>query len=203
MRAAKHWNEVYSTKQSTGVSWYQPSPIPSLEVLDRFASGNELGLIDVGGGASNLADALLTRGWSDITVLDIASPALKVAQDRLGDKANRVKWHVADVTYWQPTRAYDVWHDRAVFHFLLTLLERRRYVELASRTVRSGGWIVISTFALTGPSACSGLSVCQYNAKMLAAEFGVSFQLVREVAETHVTPAGKTQAFIYVVFRRK
>lgn len=202
MRTEEHWDKVYRTKQSTAVSWYQPSPLPSLKVLDLFATDKALSLIDVGGGASNLADALLARGWSDITVLDIAAPALRVAQERLGEEAERVRWEVADITNYQPLRTYDVWHDRAVFHFLTSLGERQSYKRALAGGTTAGSLVVMSTFALDGPERCSGLVVQRYSADSLSQELGSDFKMLEAWHEEHTTPDGNEQAFNWCVFKR-
>lgn len=197
-----HWDAVYRTKQSDSVSWYQPSPRPSLEAIERYAIGAAPSLIDVGGGASNLVDALLKRGWADLTVLDIAAPALDVARQRLGDDARRVTWTVADIVEWQPPQTYDVWHDRAVFHFLTTPEQRQGYKKALAAGTAPGSVVILSTFALDGPEKCSGLVVQRYDAGSLSRELGSGFQLLDSWHETHITPGGSDQAFNWCVFKR-
>ena len=159
-------------------------------------------IIDVGGGASVLVDRLLDRPFESIAILDISETAIGKARARLGERAGRVRWVVADVTEGPELGIFDVWHDRAVFHFLTDLADRRSYVELARETVPEGGHLVIATFADDGPKQCSNLDVCRYNARSLASELGEGFSLVREARETHTTPWGSPQAFFYGVFKR-
>ena len=202
MRSAEHWEEVYRTKQPTAVSWYQPSPEPSLRVLNRFVTDKACSLIDVGGGASNLVDTLLKGGWSDLTVLDIAAPALQVARERLGEAAETVKWEVADIANWLPSQTYDIWHDRAVFHFLTSTEGRQGYKRALAAGTTPGSILIIATFALDGPEKCSGLLVQRYSPDTLAEELGSSFELLDASHEKHTTPGGSEQAFNWCVFRR-
>lgn len=203
MRGEAHWSEVYRTKSSDDVSWYQPMPEPTLRALERLGLPNSTSLLDVGGGASNLVDSLMERGWSDLSVLDIAAPALEIARTRLGERAAQVDWTVADITAWLPGRTYDVWHDRAVFHFLTGAEEREGYRRAMLAGVAPGGLIIIATFALDGPEKCSGLTVQRYDPDSLSRELGSAFRLIDAWAETHVTPGGGSQAFNWCVFRRE
>lgn len=198
----QHWARVYEEKASTEVSWFQAEPEPSLRTLDRFVEGPLSSLIDIGGGASNLVDALLDRGWTDITVLDIAASALEVSKTRLGSRAEQVQWEVADITQWRPRRKFGVWHDRAVFHFLTDPEQRAAYRRALSEGIAPGGLIIIATFALDGPERCSGLSVQRYDADSLAEELGPSFRLIESWREDHVTPWNSSQAFNWCAFRR-
>lgn len=197
-----HWTSVYQTKAPTDVSWYQPEPEPSLRALDRFGADPSSAFIDVGGGASNLVDALLGRGWLDLTVLDIAAPALAAAKDRLGPDADKVHWEAADITEWHPWRHYAVWHDRAVFHFLTEPEQREAYRHALSAAVSPGGLVIIATFALDGPDKCSGLPVRRYDPASLAKEMGDTFALLDGWREEHVTPWGAKQSFNWCAFRR-
>lgn len=197
-----HWRTVYTDKQPDNVSWYQPAPTQSLRALDQFAAEPSQSLIDVGGGASTLVDALLARRWSDITVLDIAAPALAAAQLRLGEASAAVTWAVADITAWQPPRQYDIWHDRAVFHFLTEPAQRAAYLRALKCGLASGGLAIFATFALDGPEKCSGLEVERYDADKLAATLGPQFPLEASWRDEHVTPWGSAQAFTWCVFRR-
>jgi SAM-dependent methyltransferase len=198
-----HWETVYSTTAETGVSWYQAEPRLSLELIGTVAPAQGGRIIDVGGGASVLVDRLLDLHFEEIAVLDISEVALGKARARLGERAERVRWVVADLTETPELGTFDVWHDRAVFHFLTDPDDRRSYVELARQTVREGGHVVIATFADDGPKRCSDLDVCRYKARSLASELGEGFSLVREARETHTTPWGSSQAFFYGVFRRQ
>ena|SRR5689334_18556605 len=197
-----HWEAVYSTKAETGVSWYQDEPRLSLELVGAVAPAEGGRIIDVGGGASVLVDRLLDLPFGEIAVLDISEVALGKARARLGERAGRVRWVVADVTEGPELNTFDVWHDRAVFHFLTDPADRRSYVELAHQTVPQSGHLLIATFADDGPKQCSNLDVCRYNARSLASELGEGFSLVREARETHATPWGSRQAFFYGVFKR-
>lgn len=198
----EHWDEVYRTKAPDKVSWYQPSPEASLQILDRFGIPASASLIDVGGGASMLVDGLVERGWSDLTVLDIAAPALDTARARLGPVSQNVTWMIADITQWAPDRTFDVWHDRAVFHFLIEAEQREAYRRALEIAVAPGGLVIIATFAPDGPERCSGLPVRRYDAAALAAELGPAFALADSWREQHTTPAGGVQAFNWCVFRR-
>lgn len=202
MQDESHWSAVYRTKPSDSVSWYQPAPEPSLRALERFGVPSSASLIDVGSGASNLVDALIERGWSDLTVLDIAAPALELAKARLGQTAARVHWQVADITSWVPDRRYDVWHDRAVFHFLTEADQRERYQRALLAGVAPGGLVIMATFAFDGPERCSGLPVQRYDPVGLARELGPAVQLVDGWREEHTTPTGGRQAFNWCAFRR-
>lgn len=198
----EHWSDVYEKKAPTDVSWYQASPEPSLRALDRFGANSTSAFIDIGGGASNLVDALLERGWQDITVLDIAAPALEVVKARLGPLAEKVHWEVADITAWEPPRKFGVWHDRAVFHFLTDPAQREAYRRALSQGVEAGALVIIATFALDGPVRCSGLPVQRYDAAALAKELGDTLQLLDAWREDHVTPWGASQSFNWCAFRR-
>lgn len=202
MTTVAHWDAVYAARSATEVSWFQAAPTPSLAALDRFAVHPDAAFVDIGGGASGLVDALLGRGWSDLTVLDISETALDVARGRLGAQASRVHWIAADITAWSPTRAYDVWHDRAVFHFLTTPEARAGYRRAMLQGVRPGGLAIVATFAPDGPARCSGLPVERYDAAGLAAAFGPAFALADDWREEHRTPSGAVQAFTWAVLRR-
>lgn len=198
-----HWEDVYQRKGSEGVSWYQAEPKPSLLALDRFGARPTDAFIDVGGGASLLADYLLDRGWSDLTVLDLAQSSLDAARLRLGERSEKIAWICADITNWTPPRSYDVWHDRAVFHFLTEPAQRSAYKAALTQGLVPGGLLIIATFALDGPEKCSGLPVQRYDAKSLHAELGEGFELVDEWREKHVTPWGDSQVFEWCVFRKR
>jgi SAM-dependent methyltransferase len=197
----EHWTRVYDEKAPSAVSWYQAEPEASLRALERLGVQPSSSLIDVGGGASNLVDGLLSRGWTDLTVLDIAPSALDAARARLGPRAADVHWQVADITEWRPTRRYDVWHDRAVFHFLTRPEQREAYRRALSEGLSSGGLLIMATFALDGPERCSGLPVERYDADKLAGELGPSLELLESWREVHTTPWGSAQAFTWCVFR--
>ena len=197
----EHWETVYRTKGTTDVSWFEAEPEVSLQLIRSVASWGS-GVIDVGGGASQLVDRLLADGYSPVAVLDVSATALEHARRRLGEAGRQVQWIVGDVTQVGDVGRYDVWHDRAVFHFLTDPEDRRKYVALVQRTIPIGGHLVIGTFAPDGPEKCSGLEVRRYDAAGLSAEFGPDFQLVQEMEHTHHTPAGKLQKFSFAVLRR-
>jgi SAM-dependent methyltransferase len=197
-----HWTQVYQDKAPTAVSWYQETPEPSLRALRRFGASPSSSLIDVGGGASTLVDAILEQGWLDITVLDLAAPALEAAKARLGALADKVQWEVVDITDWQPVRQFDVWHDRALFHFLTEPLQREAYRRTLLAALAPGGLVIMATFALDGPEKCSGLPVQRYDAVSLAQEMGDTLLLIDGWREKHVTPWGATQSFNWCAFRR-
>jgi ubiquinone/menaquinone biosynthesis C-methylase UbiE len=204
MNSKAHWDAVYGAKAPAELSWYQSKPTRSLELLEQLGVGPSTSIIDVGGGASTLVDALLDRGLRNITVLDISSAALEHAKTRLGPRAESVAWIEADITHVALGAAtYDVWHDRAVFHFLTASEDRRRYVAAASRALRPGGAALIATFSVHGPARCSGLEVVRYDAELLARELGQEFSLEHSVEEMHHTPSGNAQAFTYAVLRRR
>ncbi len=198
----EHWNRVYRAKTEAEMSWYQASPTPSLEALHRLDAGPDNSLIDVGAGASSLVDALLQRGWRDLTVLDIAPSAIEAVKARLGADAAKVDWHVADITQWIPSRQYDIWHDRAVFHFLTEPAQREAYRKVLDKALAPGGRAIVATFARGGPEKCSGLPVRRYDGQGLARELGPSLQLLESWQQDHVTPWGSSQAFNWCAFRR-
>jgi SAM-dependent methyltransferase len=199
MSRHEHWNSIYRTKAVTDDSWFESEPQVSLDLINT-ACPSHGSVIDVGGGASRLVDNLITLGYSSITVLDISEVALEHARVRLGAAAERVHWIAADICLITNLAPCDVWHDRAVFHFLTDTTERRKYTDLVIRTVRVGGHLIIGTFAVDGPLQCSGLEVCRYNATTLSRELGPRFKLVRELSHTHLTPTGKPQQFFFGVF---
>ncbi len=190
-----HWQEVYRTKAESEVSWYQEHPDSSLELIARAGAGQAAPIIDVGGGASRLADHLLDLGFTRLTVLDIAETALAKARSRLGERAGLISWVAADVTRWTPTARFDLWHDRAVFHFLLDAGDRRAYADTLAAALGAGAQAIIGTFATDGPERCSGLPVRRYEAAALAAEFAPRFRLLDTLDEEHRTPGGKIQKF--------
>lgn len=198
METQQHWENVYQTKSSTEVSWYQPTPEKSLEMIAYTGVPHDGVIIDVGGGASTLADSLLAQGYTEITVLDISAEALVTAKERLGAKADRVQWLVADITTVAlPPHSIDVWHDRAVFHFLTNPDDRQRYIEMVNHALKPEGHIIVATFAPDGPTKCSGLDVMRYAPEELHSTFGDNFTLMHSEQERHHTPFGTEQSFIY------
>jgi len=192
-----HWEQVYRTRQPTEVSWFQPVPEKSLELI--LATGVQPGdaILDAGGGASTLVDNLLAEGFEDVTVLDISANALVESQKRLGHRADSVNWIEADVTELMSERRYDLWHDRAVFHFLIEASDRERYLEVLRRSLRDGGNVVLATFGPEGPLRCSGLEIRRYGIEQLQDLFGEYFELRSYEIEDHTTPSGAAQQFLY------
>ncbi|HMA18572.1 MAG TPA: class I SAM-dependent methyltransferase [Thermoanaerobaculia bacterium] len=204
MSSKEHWERIYSTKPTNSVSWYQAHAESSLSLIRATGVANDGAIIDVGGGASTLVDDLLEAGFSRLTVLDLSGMALAAARERLGSRASFVRWIEADVTkVGLPPDEYDVWHDRAVFHFLTSADDRAAYVRAVSRSVKAGGHVIVATFAEDGPPQCSGLPVMRYGADTLHSEFGDAFALVSHQREEHHTPQGKVQMFVYCYCRKK
>jgi SAM-dependent methyltransferase len=197
-----HWETVYTTKGEHEVSWFQENPAPSLELIDLTRPTPESAIADIGGGASRLVDRLLARGFRRVTVLDISQAALDAAKARLGERATEAEWVVADVTEWQPAHTFDIWHDRAAFHFLTDPADRLAYVARLRQAVRPGGHVIIGTFAIDGPEKCSGLPVRRYDAASLAKELGEGLELVDARRQDHATPWNSTQRFQFCIFRR-
>lgn len=198
-----HWDTIYSTKAPDAVSWYEAIPQVSLELIRATGLALDAPIIDVGGGASRLVDALLEVGYSDLTVLDVSAAALEASRLRLGEHSERVERVVADITNWQPDRRYNCWHDRAVFHFLTDAEDRQRYVDCLTRALSTDGHAIIATFALDGPEQCSGLPVVRYDAATLATTLGDAFELVEYRAIEHITPWGAVQRFQVSHLRRR
>ena len=197
-----HWENVYTTKAENEVSWFEESPAVSLKLIRATGAAKDASIIDVGGGASRLVDALLQDGYSVVTVLDLSERAIATAKARLGDRAASVAWITADVTAWKPAATFDVWHDRAAFHFLTESVERGAYVARVSQALRVGGHLIIGTFALDGPERCSGLPVRRYDAASLGEALGPAFALVETRPHEHLTPMGRVQRFQFSRFRR-
>ena len=196
-----HWENVYSTKQTTEVSWFEAEPTTSLSLIDRvLPQGGRI--IDVGGGASFLVDRLVAKGCWEVTVLDIASSAIEHSQKRLRETAWKVHWICDDITVTTQLEKYDVWHDRAVFHFLTNPNDRQAYLNRLNESVVSGGYFIVATFAPDGPEKCSGLPVCRYSVDELETVLGRGFKLVSNTELGHVTPTGKTQQFTLAVFQK-
>jgi trans-aconitate methyltransferase len=198
-----HWENVYAGKGENQVSWFQETPAISLELIELVGAMPGSGIIDIGGGASRLVDCLVSRGYEDVTVLDLSEAALAAARSRVGESAGRVTWVAADVTIWEPSRTYDIWHDRAAFHFLTEREDQAAYIARLRRAVRPGGHAIIGTFAPDGPERCSGLLVSRYDAAALAATLGRGFELIDARRHEHVTPWGATQKFQFSTFRRE
>ena len=193
-----HWDKIFGTKTPTEVSWFSPHLKTSLALIERVGGETSASVIDVGGGQSTLVDDLLARGYRNVTVLDISQAAIRHTRDRLGSNSDSVQWLVADITQAElPARSYDVWHDRAVFHFLTKPTERLAYVRQVTSAVKPGGHVIVGTFGPEGPHMCSGLDVVRYDAESLHGEFGPRFRLIESSRELHRTPFGTTQQFLY------
>ncbi|WP_425905470.1 class I SAM-dependent methyltransferase [Nitrobacter sp. TKz-YC02] len=197
-----HWENVYTKKGENEVSWFQESPAQSVELIAELGASPDAAIVDIGGGASRLVDSLVAKGFRAVTVLDLSESALKTAQARLGQDSALVRWLVADVTTWEPTQEYDVWHDRAAFHFLTEDKDRVAYVARLRRALKVGGHVIIATFALDGPEKCSGLPVVRYDAESLGQVLGTEFRLVHTLRHEHATPWGSQQFFQFSVFQR-
>jgi ubiquinone/menaquinone biosynthesis C-methylase UbiE len=198
MNARSHWEKVYRTRQPDEVSWYRAHLDVSLALIEEAAPSRDANIIDVGGGESTLVDDLMTRHYRHVTVLDLSSTALEVARARLGAAAGNAEWLCGDVTtFGFPQHHYDIWHDRAVFHFLTQTKDRVAYVRQVARAVKPGGHVIVATFGPEGPTKCSGLDVVRYGPDALHGEFGPRFQLVKHRTELHKTPAGSIQQFVY------
>ena len=201
MDTQAHWERVYGTKSPTEVSWFRPHLETSLSLIERVAGDRSASIIDVGGGASTLVDDLIGRGYRNVTVLDISRTAIEHARKRLDSASQQVAWIVADITEaGLPAHSYDVWHDRAVFHFLTEPAQRLAYVRQVSSAVKPGGHVLVGAFGPDGPAKCSGLDVVRYDAGSLQAEFGPRFRLIESSQELHRTLLGTTQQFLYCDF---
>lgn len=198
-----HWESIYDARKFTDVSWYQDIPAKPLELLEAAGITPDDPIIDIGGGASTLVDNLVRLGFSDVTVLDIAEKALEQATERLGAKAENVQWLVADITLFEPTMMYRVWHDRALLHFLTAPGDRERYVNVLKRALAPGGLLILATFGPRGPLKCSGLEIRRYTVEMTAELLGSSFELRSYEYENHVTPWGESQQFLHTSWTRR
>jgi SAM-dependent methyltransferase len=198
-----HWDTVYENNDPLKVSWYQEEPKTSLELIAHTGADKDAGIIDVGGGASAMVDRLLERGHENVAVLDISEKALACARARLGDKAGKVEWLTADVTRFQPAHVYEIWHDRAVLHFLTNYQDRMSYIDVLKRSLSATGHVIIGAFAIGGPERCSNLPVVQYDADKIQRLLGEAFRLEEQRQETHVTPGGKEQEFAFFRFQRQ
>lgn len=203
METAKtHWERIYKTKQPNEVSWWQDVPKPSIDFIQSFNLPKSARIIDVGGGDSTLVDFLLAEGYENITVLDISEHALLRAQQRLGENARRVQWVVSNVTEYHPGMLFDVWHDRATFHFLTTGPEIARYLSVAREALNNNGYVAIGTFSTNGPTKCSGLTIKQYSDEALTEQLNDGFEKIRCITEDHITPFKTAQNFLFCSFRR-
>lgn len=197
-----HWDSVYRAKRAEEMSWFQDEPALSLKLIRRTGVARDAALVDAGGGASTLVDHLLREGFSDVSVLDIAAPALQQAQARLGAQSEHVQWIASDVTTWRPAKRFRLWHDRAVLHFLTEPDHQAAYARTLHVALEGDGWAIIAGFAPGGPVKCSGLPVVQHDGESLQRLLGHGFDLMETHCETHLTPSGASQAFRYHLFRR-
>ncbi len=197
-----HWENIYSKRDPTEVSWFQSHPEHSLALIEQTGFGTRAGIIDIGGGTSSLVDYLLAASYENVAVLDIASTAIARVQARLGKRAGAVTWIEGDVAEHTSENRYDIWHDRAVFHFLTNGGDRQRYLEALNRSLKPGGQVIIATFSENGPSQCSGLDVVRYNPVTLSRALGSQLHLVETLTEEHHTPNGGLQQFVYCRFCR-
>jgi SAM-dependent methyltransferase len=198
MDSKTHWDRIYRTKAPHALSWYRPHLDISVGLIERAAASRSAAIIDVGGGESTLVDDLIRLGFSDLSVLDISPAALEATRARLGQDGDRVRWISGDIrTVALPARCFDVWHDRAVFHFLTNAQDREAYVRNVLHAMRSGGYVIVSTFGPEGPTRCSQLDVMRYDAESLHSQFGAGFRLVESFQELHYTPWGAPQQFVY------
>lgn len=197
----EHWEKVYETKQPNEVSWTQEMPKTSLDFIHSYNLPKTASIIDVGGGDSKLVDYLLDEGYENVTVLDISDKALERAKARLGEKAAKVRWVASDITEFKPATTYDVWHDRATFHFLTTHEQIAKYLDIAKGAIR--GYLTIGTFSENGPKKCSGLEIKQYTETQLQSELADGFQKIRCITEDHITPFNTAQNFLFCSFKRK
>ncbi len=202
MDTKTHWEKIYTTTAPDSVSWYRAHLDTSLALIERAADARSASIIDIGAGESTLVDDLLLRGYKNLTVLDVSQTAIEVTKKRLGSMAEQVRWLVADISEVElKPHSYDLWHDRAVFHFLTTPAQRLAYVRQVTRGVKPGGHVIVSTFGPEGPMKCSGLEVMRYDAESLHDEFGARFRLIESSKELHQTPFGTTQQFLYCYCR--
>ncbi len=200
--AKEHWEHIYGTKKDNEVSWTQDTPETSLRFIEALALPHQAEIIDIGAGNSNLAAKLLDMGYRHLSVLDISGEALERTRQKLEDRAARVRWIESNILDFSPTRGYDLWHDRATFHFLTSEEDIRKYVEIVTMGIKPGGHLLISTFSTTGPKKCSGLDITQYSEASINALFSGPFQLVHCSGDTHTTPFDTTQEFLFALFKR-
>ncbi len=195
-----HWEKVYETKTPDQVSWTQETPKISLDLINSFGLDKKARIIDIGGGDSNFVDFLLKQGYENITVLDISSKALEKAKERLGTSANKVKWIVTDITTFEPVETYDIWHDRAAFHFMTTPEQVSKYIDIAERSIT--GFMILGTFSKNGPTQCSGLDIQQYDGESLPEKFKSGFGKIQCITQNHITPFNTVQNFVFCSFKK-
>src|SRR6266542_4001991 len=199
----QHWDKVYSTKAENEVSWFQPYPKTSMEFVELFHLPMDANIIDVGGGDSHFVDALLDKGYQNIWVLDISSTSIERAKQRLGEKSLQVHWIVSDVVNFEPPVQFDLWHDRAAFHFLTSDEKINKYVCIAENAINQDGYLILGTFSENGPKKCSGLEIQQYSEASMSSRFEIAFDRIKCVTEDHTTPSNTIQNFLFCSFRKK
>lgn len=198
----QHWEKVFTTKAENEVSWFQPYPKTSMEFVELFNLPLNANIIDIGGGDSHFVDTLLDKGYQNIYVLDISANAIAKVKQRLGERASKVHWIVSDVTEFDPPVQFDLWHDRAAFHFLTTEDTVYKYVSIAEDAVKKGGYLILGTFSENGPKKCSGLEIMQYSEASMSARFEISFDRIKCIQEDHTTPFNTIQNFLFCSFKR-
>ena len=199
----QHWDDIYTSKQESEVSWFQQYPKTSVEFINLFKLPGTAAIIDIGGGESHFVDAMFDLGYTNITVLDISEVAIQKAKARLGDRAGMVKWIVADITEYEPELKYDFWHDRAAFHFLTTEEKINKYVSIAEKAINKNGYLILGTFSEDGPKKCSGLEIKQYSENSMSARFEIGFERIKCIEEDHITPFNIIQNFLFCSFQKK
>ena len=199
----EHWQKIYSTKSEKELSWFQEYATPSMNFIDSFDLDANSRIIDVGSGDGRFIEALADKGYKDITALDISEAAIKRAKKRLGEKSATIKWIASDILYFEPRTKYDLWHDRATFHFLINEGEINRYISIAEAAIKPNGYLIISTFSEQGPSKCSGLDIMQYSELTLTKKLEHGFEKIQCTREDHITPAGTAQNFLICGFKKK
>lgn len=201
--AKQHWNNVYSTKAEDEVSWFQPYPEISMRLIESLNIPLSANIIDIGCGESLLADTLLEKGYQNIWALDISEKAIETTKKRLEDKASKIHWIISDITEFEPPVTFDIWHDRATFHFLISEEKINRYISIAEKAVSENGYLILGTFSERGPKKCSGLDIKQYSEDSLPARFKASFEKIKCIYEDHRTPFNTVQNFLFCFFRKK
>ncbi|MDH5571798.1 MAG: class I SAM-dependent methyltransferase [Gammaproteobacteria bacterium] len=197
-----HWETIYTSKDTHQVGWYQESPVISIQMLNRICATKEQSVLDVGAGASVLVDELIKLGYRDISLLDISAAAFTVVKERLGKNSDIPDYYISDVTSFEVKRRFDIWHDRAVFHFLTVPEDRKKYIACMNKLLSRDGRVIIGTFSLNGPTQCSGLDIVQYDKNKMANELGDGFKIIETHTDVHTTPGGKKQEFMYFIIRR-
>jgi cyclopropane fatty-acyl-phospholipid synthase-like methyltransferase len=198
----QHWDKLYSTKAENEVSWFQPYPKTSMEFVELFHLPVNANIIDIGGGDSHFVDALIEKGYQNIWVLDISSNSIERAKQRLGEKSLQVHWIISDVVNFEPPVPFDLWHDRAAFHFLTSEEKINKYVCIAENAIKRNGYLILGTFSENGPKKCSGLELKQYSEASMSSRFEIAFDRIKCVTEDHTTPSNTIQNFLFCSFRK-